>query len=159
MQLKEPIDTNSPSATTQALLRDGAIRKVQKPLCRFGTAVVVGTGGQGYLPRTIPTGASDFALYEEIGVPESDIEEERRSLALAKPLKLDTDNVIPAELLVYLRSSLESPVSELAGEVGDEDYDLNARLVPPPMEEYQVQVRFRFIGEESPRIWTDADLE
>jgi len=40
-------------------------------------------------------------------------------------------------------------------ELRDEDYDVNARLVPPPMEEYQVQVRFRFIGEESPRIWTE----
>ncbi len=158
MQLKELMDTNSPSATTQALLRVGAIRKVQK----FGTAVVVGTaaiGGQGYSPDTIQTEVGHFAHYEEIGVPESDIEQERRSPALAEPLKLDTDNVIPAELLVYLRSCLESPVSELAGEVGEEDYDVNARLVPPPMEEYQVQVRFRFIGEESPRIWTDAGLE
>lgn len=35
------------------------------------------------------------------------------------------------------------------------DYDLNARLIPPPMEEHTVSVQFRFIDEESPRIWTD----
>ena len=32
--------------------------------------------------------------------------------------------------------------------------DPNARLIPPPAEEYTVPVTFRFIGEESPRVWT-----
>ncbi len=164
MQVKEPIDTNSSSATTQALLRDGAIREAQKqkPLRCFGTAVVVGTaaiGGQGYSPGTIPTEASHFAHYEEIGVPRSGIEEEHRPPAITEPLRLDTDNAIPAELLGYLRPSLESAVDEFAAELGEDDYDLNARLVPPRMEEYQMRVRFRLIGDESPRIWTDADLE
>ncbi len=36
-----------------------------------------------------------------------------------------------------------------------DDYDLDARLTPPPAEEYTVPVRFRFIGEEAPRIWTE----
>ena len=27
------------------------------------------------------------------------------------------------------------------------------RLIPPPMEEYKVLAKFRFIGEEAPRIW------
>lgn len=30
-----------------------------------------------------------------------------------------------------------------------------ARLIPPPMEEVTVPVRFKYIGEEAPRIWTE----
>ena len=35
------------------------------------------------------------------------------------------------------------------------DDDLSTRMTPPPAEEYTVPVRFKFIGEEPPRIWTE----
>ncbi len=162
MQLKGPPDTSTPCRATQVLLRDGAMRRAQEPLRRLGTAMVIGTatiGGPDYLPDTIPTEVSHFADYEDLHVPESVMEQGAGLPGQGQLLELDTDNVIPAEFQVYLRSSLESPVGEFAAGLGEDDYDLDARLVPPPMEEYQVQVRFRFIGEESPRIWTDADLE
>ncbi len=37
------------------------------------------------------------------------------------------------------------------------DDDSSTRLIPPPVEEYTVPVRVRFIGEESPRVWTDEE--
>lgn len=41
----------------------------------------------------------------------------------------------------------------------DDNNNPNARLIPPPMEERPVQVRFRFIGEELPRVWTDEQKQ
>ena len=32
------------------------------------------------------------------------------------------------------------------------------RLIPPPMEEYTIPVRFVFIGEEPPRVWTEEPV-
>lgn len=48
----------------------------------------------------------------------------------------------------------DTPMSEPheRAEGTTEDGYLDLRLVPPPVEEYKVMVRFRCVGEERPRV-------
>jgi hypothetical protein len=60
------------------------------------------------------------------------------------PLQSQTDSNSTSEEL-----NLHQTAEELEPEI---------RLVPPPTPEYRVKVKFRFTGEDTPRIHTDPDL-
>jgi hypothetical protein len=157
MYLKEHTDSATPSHQTQTLLRNGAIRRAQNPLYQFSTALVFGTAavgwhgyGYGTAPTAIPSQVEsrDFEL---ASVPQP------LPIAEASP-EPDTDDSIPVELFEFRESGIPAvlPVVPVGQEAA---YDLGIRLVPPRMPRYRVRVRFRLIGEETPRIRLESDAE
>lgn len=177
MQLKEYTDTSTPTESTQAVLRSGAFRIAQGPLSQVGTAITYGAvvaGGQGYCYEMLPTDAPSPSEHQEaddfvVAINEhlrptrlfADqmvvINKERISSMVSVP-EPDTDDLIPPELQRYLRSTSQPTAVEPTPASEDIDF-LDARLVPPAMEQHRVRVRFRFIGEERPRVVTDAEIE
>lgn len=69
-------------------------------------------------------------------------------------LQHNKGNAIPLESQADSSSSSENlDLTQTGHEVESE-----IRLVPPPTPEYRVKVKFRFTGEDTPRIHTDPDL-
>ncbi len=60
------------------------------------------------------------------------------------PLESQTDSSSSSENLDFIQTG--------------EEFESEIRLIPPPTPEYRVKVKFRFTGEDTPRIHTDPDL-
>jgi hypothetical protein len=155
MQLNIYTDTTTPSDIGQKLLRNGARRKLPRQFAFVGTALVVGAtsvGGQQEIYHTI----FDNAISEKI-----DPLEIRQRSQLSVPLEplqeIDTYDQVPLELKRFLQFSGQPTVSMLPVTHLRDDEDI--RLIPPLAQEFKIQVRFRKIGAETPRVWNNPDFE
>lgn len=159
MKLKDLPTTSTPTASTQAVLRFGGVRQA---FLGVPAAFVIGTAAMGSpslgSAPTSPTAVTSInrRLIDLLGGSELSA---APFSCPGKRLVPATDGSIPAELRAYLESRLLAGSSEAIEGSGDADYDLNARLAPPPMQERRVRVRFKFIGREAARIRTEAESE
>lgn len=50
-------------------------------------------------------------------------------------------------------------VEELLLDLTEETWDIETRLIPPPMPTRRIKVKFRFTGKEAPRIFFDPERD
>lgn len=110
-----------------------------------------------------PTDESEWEEYEEplwdpmraeVSSMVREFYEQYASAPSDHALQHNKGNAIPLESQADSSSSSENlDLTQTGHEVESE-----IRLVPPPTPEYRVKVKFRFTGEDTPRIHTDPDL-
>ncbi|MEK0337601.1 MAG: hypothetical protein QQN41_09230 [Nitrosopumilus sp.] len=113
--------------------------------------------GSQYITMTIPS--SGTLAWE---TPETDVDslyEKIDSEQLAKIGKVD--NVLPSESESDLESqeniTFQNYLDYIQTSIDESDFDVDMRLVPPPMKQGLIKVKFKFLGKLPPRINFDPE--
>lgn len=80
----------------------------------------------------------------------------------AQPVRaaeVKTEDFLDRDLCSYMESLAPITQDEFDDGLADEDFDLNARLLLPPVPTRRIKVKLRFIGKQSPRIHIDPELD
>ncbi len=152
-KLMEPTDTTTPSDYIQEAKCAGVARRFRIKHCApvyFGRLAEF--SGQTWVAGTY---ATEHFINEDID-PYI-----RKSPPMQRRFTpgLDTEDTIDPEVLTHLKSLTVSVEDEFDDGLTDDDFDINARLTPPPISWRPVKVKLRYVGRELPRIHIDPDLE
>lgn len=151
--LMERTDTGTPSDDAQEARRAGVTRRLRikhcapEYFCRLGQLSAQTWVADTDAPQRFIDESVDFRFYKS--QPE----------AVSLAYRPDTEDTIDPDLFMRFQSFKDAAEDEFDDGLNDDDFDLNARLTPPPISWRPLKVKLRYVGRELPRIHIDPELE